>query len=502
MVFGSLTSWRNEVEQVLGQAGTAKAWGGRFAVTPDRRLEEFNASVSFDVRMIREDIRGSIAHARMLGKQGIISHAEAAQLESGLWQVLDEADSGTFQLGVADEDVHTGVERRLRELVGGVAGKLHTGRSRNDQVATDMRLWTKGALLAILRGVLDLCDALAETAAENADVTMPGYTHLQRAQPILLAHHLLAYVAMFRRDIERVQDAYRRADDMPLGSGALAGVTYPIDREATRADLDFASASDNSLDAVADRDFVIDALYACAMIAMHVSRLSEEIVLWSSAEFRFLDLSDAFSTGSSIMPQKKNADVAELARGKTGRVYGNLIALLTTAKGLPMTYNKDFQEDKEPLFDSVDTILATLDVLPPMIRTARWRADRMAEAAIADFSLATDVADLLARRGMPFREAHEVTGKLVGTCIAAGKTFADLTDTEWAEVHPIFAEERPPLTAIESIRSRDVAGGVAPNRVAAQLDNAREALTITRQQVDRLERARSRMMDDRGASAT
>jgi argininosuccinate lyase len=465
---------------VTDQAGTAKAWGGRFTERPDRRLEAFNASVAFDVRMVREDIRGSIAHARMLGKQGIIDGEDAARLERGLWRILAEVDAGDFSLRIADEDVHSGVERRLGEIAGPVARKLHTGRSRNDQVATDLRLWTKGALLALMNGVLDLAEALVGTAGENADVTMPGYTHLQRAQPVLLAHHLLAYVAMLDRDLDRLDDAFRRTDVMPLGAGALAGVTYPIDREATRTDLGFGAISTNSLDAVSDRDFVLDTLYACAMLAMHLSRLSEEIILWASAEFRFLELADAFSTGSSIMPQKKNPDVAELARGKSGRVYGNLVAMLTVAKGLPLTYNKDFQEDKEALFDSVDTVLATLDVLPPMIRTARWRADRMADAAIADFSLATDAADLLARRGVPFRDAHEVTGKLVAYCLAVEKTFADLTEAEWAEAHPVFATERPPLTAVESLLSRDVPGGTAPNRVAEQLETARTALARAR----------------------
>ena len=474
--------------------GSAKAWGGRFAEPPDRRLEAFNASVTFDVRMAREDIRGSIAHARMLGQQGIIPAADAAELERGLWQILGEVDAGSFSLTIADEDVHTGVERRLREIVGPVTGKLHTGRSRNDQVANDLRLWTKGALLALMAGVLDLAEALADVAAANPGVTMPGYTHLQRAQPVLLAHHVLAYVAMLERDLDRLDDAYRRADVMALGSGALAGVTYPIDREATRADLGFAAISANSLDAVSDRDFVLDALYACAMIAMHLSRLAEEIILWASAEFRFVELADAFSTGSSIMPQKKNPDVAELARGKTGRVYGNLVALLTVAKGTPLTYNKDFQEDKEALFDSVDTVLATLDVLPPMIRTARWRADRMAEAAIADFSLATDAADLLARRGVPFREAHEVTGKLVASCLTQGKTFADLTEAEWAAAHPVFAEERPPLTAPESLASRDVPGGTAPRRVAAQLAAASDAMLQARNRVASRQAAWSAMM--------
>jgi argininosuccinate lyase len=487
-------------ESVTDQAGTAKAWGGRFAQAPDRRLEEFNASVAFDVRLVREDIRGSIAHARMLGKQGIVGVEDAAALERGLWQVLSEVEAGDFTLTIADEDVHTGVERRLREIVGAVAGKLHTGRSRNDQVATDLRLWTKGALLDLMSGVLDLADALTETAAANPNLAMPGYTHLQRAQPVLLAHHLLAYVAMMDRDLDRLEDAYRRTNVMPLGAGALAGVTYPIDREATRSDLGFSAISANSLDAVSDRDFVLDVLYACSTIAMHLSRLAEEIILWASAEFRFLELADAFSTGSSIMPQKKNPDVAELARGKTGRVYGNLVAMLTVAKGLPLTYNKDFQEDKEALFDSVDTVLASLDVLPPMIRTARWRSDRMAEAAIADFSLATDAADLLARRGIPFREAHEATGRLVAHCIAQGKTFADLTDAEWTTAHPIFATERPPLTAAESLAARDVPGGTAPHRVAEQLAAAQDALTEARARLSERETDRQAMMTSRQAA--
>ena len=477
------------------QPGTAKAWGGRFAESPDRRLETYNASVAFDVRMVREDIRGSIAHIRMLGKQGIVPAADARELERGLWQILAEVDDGAFTLTIVDEDVHTGVERRLREIVGPVTGKLHTGRSRNDQVANDLRLWTKGALLALMSGVLDLSEALTETAAANPGVAMPGYTHLQRAQPVLLAHHLLAYVSMLERDLDRLEDAYRRTDVMALGAGALAGVTYPIDRDATRADLGFAAISANSLDAVSDRDFVIDTLYACAMIAMHLSRLAEEIVLWASAEFRFIELSDAFSTGSSIMPQKKNPDVAELARGKTGRVYGNLVALLTVAKGTPLTYNKDFQEDKEALFDSVDTVLATLDVLPPMIRTARWHVERLAEAAVADFSLATDAADLLARRGVPFREAHEATGKLVASCIAQGKTFADLTDTEWAAAHPVFATEHPPLTAAESLASRDVPGGTAPRRVAEQLAATRDNLLQARYRVSGRQAAWDTMMN-------
>ncbi|MDQ4099862.1 MAG: argininosuccinate lyase, partial [Chloroflexota bacterium] len=417
----------------------AKAWAGRFAQSSDARLEAFNASVGFDIRLAREDIRGSIAHVRGLGRQGIVTEDEAWVIEDGLWQVLVEVEAGALALTVADEDVHTGVERRLREIVGPVAGKLHTGRSRNDQVATDLRLWTKRSLVELASGVSELAEALLEVAERHEATVMPGYTHLQRAQPVLLAHHLLAYVEMLLRDADRLRDAYRRADVSPLGAGALAGAAYPLDREGVAADLGFAASSRNSLDAVADRDCVLDALYACTTIAMHLSRLSEEIILWASAEFRFIELADAFATGSSIMPQKKNPDVAELARGKSGRVVGHLMALLVVVKGLPLAYNKDLQEDKEGLFDAVDTVLALLDVYPPMLRSAHFNAERMATAAVADFSLATDAADHLTRRGVPFREAHEAVGRLVAYCIASGKTFADLSDDEWADAHPIFA---------------------------------------------------------------
>lgn len=463
-----------------GATGSRKAWGGRFAETPDARLEAFNASVGFDARMVTEDIRGSVAHARMLGVQGIIPAADAAILERGLWDVLAEAERGDLELVLADEDVHTGVERRLREIVGPVAGKLHTARSRNDQVATSFRLWTKGAVLDLLHGVLELRAALIDVARAYPNVVMPGYTHLQRAQPVLIAHHLLAYDQMLTRDADRLRDALRRTDASPLGAAALAGSTFPIDRAATAADLGFAVVAANSLDAVSDRDFVLDVLYACAVIAAHLSRLSEEIILWASAEFRFLRLSDAFSTGSSIMPQKKNPDVAELARGKTGRVFGHLVAMLTVIKGTPLAYNKDFQEDKEALFDATDTVLATLDVLPPMLRTASWNVDRMAAAAVADFSLATDAADLLARSGVPFREAHEIIGALVGRCDRDSLTFADLSDDDWAAVHPVFAQQKPPLDALASVSARDIVGGTAPNRVAAALDRAAADLAAER----------------------
>lgn len=464
--------------------GTPKAWGGRFSESPDKRVEVLNASVGFDIRMVREDIRGSIAHVRMLGRQHIISAEDALAIESGLWEILTEVDRDEFRLTLADEDVHTGVERRLRDRIGSVAGKLHTGRSRNDQVANDFRLWTRRALIEIGFGLTSLSIALLDVATMHPHTVMPGYTHLQRAQPVLLAHHLHAYVEMFRRDFDRVRDALRRANVLVLGSGALAGTSFPLDRESVAADLGFASVSANSMDGVSDRDFALDTLFVCSTIAVHISRLSEELILWSSGEFRFIELSDAFSTGSSIMPQKKNADIAELGRGKAGRVFGDLLGLLTTLKGLPLTYNKDMQEDKEGVFDAVDTVLALLDVFPPMILTTKFNEDRMAAAAIADFTLATDAADLLAKRGVPFRDAHSVIGRLVGTCIAEGRTFADLTDHEWQSIHPVFATERPALTALESVSLRDIPGGTAPNRVEDALQQARSALHSNRMWLD------------------
>lgn len=453
-----------------------KAWGGRFSVSPDARSEAFTASIGFDVRLVREDIRGSVAHVRMLGRQDIIPPADAKTIEDGLWQVWDDAVAGTLEFTVKDEDIHTGVERHLREKIGAVQGKLHTGRSRNDQVITDVRQWTKGALLAILDGVLDLAEALHEVAAQHTETVMPGYTHTQRAQPVVLAHHLLAYVEMLRRDADRLMDAYRRTDRLVLGAGALAGVTYPIDRASVADDLGFSEVTINSMDGVADRDFVLDTMFACAGIAVHISRLSEELVMWSSGEFKFVEFSDAFATGSSIMPQKKNPDVAEISRGKSGRVIGHLMGTLTMIKGLPLTFNSDMQEDKEALFDTVDTVLAVLGVFPAAIHTLTIKKERMAEAAVADFSLATDAADLLVRNGIAFREAHEVIGTLVRNCIQSGKTFEELSAEEWAAAHPVFAAQRPPLTALESVNARDVPGGTAVKQVLAAHATAGRAI--------------------------
>jgi argininosuccinate lyase len=467
-------------QNAANESGAPKAWGGRFTTSPDKRVEALNASVGFDVRMVREDIRASIAHVRMLGRQGIVPADEAARIEDGLWTVLSEVENDVFQLTIADEDVHTGVERRLRELIGTVTGKLHTGRSRNDQVANDFRFWTRRALVEMGQGLVEFGSALLDVAEAHPDVVMPGYTHLQRAQPVLLAHHLHAYVEMILRDLERVRQAWQRANVLALGSGALAGTSFPLDRESVADELGFGGITANSLDGVSDRDFALDTLFACSTIAVHLSRLSEELILWSSGEFRFIELSDAFSTGSSIMPQKKNADIAELGRGKAGRVFGDLLGLLTTLKGLPLAYNKDMQEDKEGVFDAVDTVLALLDVFPPMIRTTKFNRERMAEAAIADFTLATDAADLLANHGVPFREAHGVVGRLVGSCIAEGKTFADLTDAAWAAIHPVFADQKPPLDGLTSVAIRDIPGGTAPNRVADALAAARRRIDVER----------------------
>jgi argininosuccinate lyase len=477
-----------------GGKGSTRVWAGRFTERPDARAEQFTASIMFDNRMVREDLRGSVAHVRMLGRQGIIDAADAALIEDGLWQVWDEVDAGTFTFSVADEDIHTAVERRLRELIGPAQGRLHTGRSRNDQVATDTRLWTKGAVLRIAALVLDLAATLVDRAREHIDLATPGYTHTQRAQPVLFAHHLLAYVEMLRRDHERLMQVYERADVMPLGSGALAGVTYPIDRESVARDLGFRTISRNSMDAIADRDFVLDALYALSVIQMHVSRLCEELVLWSTGEYRFVEIADAFSTGSSIMPQKKNADVAELSRGRSGRVFGNLLGTLTMLKGLPLTYNSDMQEDKEALFEAVDTVDGVLVVVRGMVATLKANRERMAEAAIGDFSLATDAADLLARHGVPFREAHEVVGRLVRSCIDQGKTFADLTDVEWAALHPVFASQRPPLTAMESIDARDAPGGTATGRVMTALEEAETGIGELRSGIDALQQALDAVM--------
>ncbi|MBX5445238.1 argininosuccinate lyase [Sphaerobacter sp.] len=447
-----------------GAAG--KLWGGRFSRPTDALVDELNASIGFDRRLFRQDIMGSIAHVRMLARQGIIPSDDAARIEQGLRQIYDEIRRGEHEFRLADEDIHLSVERRLREIIGPAAGRLHTARSRNDQVALDFRLWTREALIRIAAGLTDTIGALLEIAERHPDAIMPGYTHVQRAQPVLLAHHMLAYVEMLFRDLDRLRDAYRRVNLSPLGAGALAGVTYPIDRQFVADLLGFDGVCANSLDAVSDRDFVVDLLSACAQIMLHLSRLAEEIILWSSSEFGFIELDDAFATGSSIMPQKKNPDVAELIRGKTGRVYGHLMGMLTVGKGLPLAYNKDLQEDKEGAFDTVDTVLLILRVLPPMLRTTRFRTDRMLAAAGEGFTLATDVADHLVRQGLPFREAHEIVGRVVAYCVEQGKDLPDLTPEEWGRFSPLLVESPPPLTPADAIAAREMLGGTGARHVA------------------------------------
>ncbi|MFW6076069.1 MAG: argininosuccinate lyase, partial [Chloroflexota bacterium] len=399
--------------------------------------------------------------------QGVISGEDRDQIESGLRQVWREIQAGTHEFRLADEDIHLSVEGRLREIIGAPAGRLHTGRSRNDQVATDFRMWCRESNLMLASGVVDTINALLSIGDRYRDAILPGYTHLQRAQPVLLRHHMLAYVEMLTRDLDRLRATFQRTNQCPLGAGALAGVTYPVDREYVAELLGFDDVCANSLDAVSDRDFVIDMLSTSAQISMHLSRLAEELVIWSTPEFGFIELDDAFATGSSIMPQKKNPDVAELIRGKAGRVYGHLMAMLTVNKGLPLAYNKDLQEDKEGLFDTVDTLGMILRVLPPMLESTTFRPEVMERAAGGGFALATDIADHLVKLGTPFREAHEIVGSIVGYCDQAGKDFSVLTDEEWRQFSAELADSPPPMTPQDAVEARNVLGGTGSESVAA-----------------------------------
>jgi argininosuccinate lyase len=463
-----------------GRAGPgedgSKLWGGRFSGSTDELVDTFNASIEFDRRLYREDIAGSIAHARMLASSGIISEQDRDAILGGLEAIRDEIDAGDFEFSVAREDIHLNIEAALIERIGDAGRRLHTARSRNDQIATDTRLFARAACDEILALLRDLRGALIDLAEREHATVIPGYTHLQRAQPVLVAHHLLAYVAMFERDSERFAQARERVNVLPLGAGALAGVTYPIDREQVAEELGFASVAANSLDAVSDRDFVVDVHSAAALTMVHLSRLSEEIILWASAEFGFVHLDDAFATGSSIMPQKKNPDVSELTRGKSARVLGNLVQSLALLKSQPLAYNKDNQEDKEPLFDTVDTLLVTLRVNAAMLPTLRFDAERGRAAAVANFALATDIADYLAKRGVPFRDAHAAVGALVARCEAEGRTFEDLTLDEYRDAHPAFEEDILALDLDAALAARNVPGGTGPAAVADQLTAARARL--------------------------
>jgi argininosuccinate lyase len=451
-----------------------KTWGGRFSSGADPTAEKFTGSLAFDRRLWPQDIAGSMAWARALGRAGVLTAAERDGILDGLARVRHELETDTFTFRPELEDIHTNVERRLTELIGAVGGKLHTGRSRNDQIALDERLYLREVIAATREGVRAVQQALVERAAESLDVPMPGYTHLQRAQPVVLAHHLLAYVAMLERDRERLADCATRNDVMPLGAAALAGTAFPIDRDALAQDLGFRAVSANSLDAVSDRDHVIEFLAAAAVIGMHVSRLAGDLTLWATAEFGFVEFSDAFATGSSIMPQKKNPDVAELIRGKSGRLYGNLLAVLTTMKGLPLTYNSDMQEDKEPWFDSVDTLEAVLTVLPPMLAGLTFRVERMRRAAGENFATATDLADYLVKKGLPFREAHEIVGRVVRHAIDRGQELDALTLEELRGFSPLVdTDVHAALSVDASLAARNVAGGTAPEAVRRALADAR-----------------------------
>ncbi len=446
---------------------TDKLWGGRFTEATDELVERVNASVIFDQRLYREDIAGSIAHIRMLASVGLVTAADAAAIEGGLREIRHEIDSGRFVWRIDREDVHMNIEAALAERLGVTAGRLHTARSRNDQVALDLRLYLREALLDRASDVLDFADALLEQAADKTHVVLPGYTHLQRAQPVSLAHHLHAYVAMLLRDATRLLDAHDRANELPLGSGALAGTPHPIDRMHVAASLGFPRLTANSLDAVSDRDVAVEFLSAASLCMNHLSRLSEELVLWVSQEFRYVTLSDAFCTGSSIMPQKKNPDIPELVRGKTGRVTGSLVSLLMTLKGLPLAYNKDMQEDKEPVFDALDTLRDCLVVLTRTMRAATFHPEQMASGLRAGFVMATDIADALVQVGVPFRDAHHRVGALVQKCSADGTELESLSDMDWATLVPELTMEqvRKALDPIVSLQRRNQPGSPAPNRV-------------------------------------
>ncbi|MCK4353967.1 MAG: argininosuccinate lyase [Dehalococcoidia bacterium] len=452
----------------------------RFHQKANKMAQDYVASISFDQRLYRQDITGSIAHAKMLAKQGIITESDAETIIKGLSSIQEEIEQGKFQFQTEHEDIHMNIEARLFEKVGDVAGKLHTARSRNDQIALDLRLFVKEELSKTIDALKSLQSSLVELAEANKNIIMPGYTHLQQAQPVLLAHHLLAYFEMFQRDKERFHDCLKRTDILPLGSGALAGVSYPVDREFVARELGFGKVSTNSLDAVSDRDFIIE-YEACAAITMvHLSRLAEEIILWSSAEFSFIEIGEAYTTGSSIMPQKKNPDVAELARGKTGRVYGHLMAILTTMEALPLAYNRDMQEDKEGLFDTVDTLQPTLRVFAGMVKTIKVNVKRVRQAIKRDYILATDLADYLVKKGLPFREAHGVLSKLSKYAVSRDKSFHELSLSEYHGFSLLFDEDVYAITLESSLAARNVIGGTSPQQVGAALTRAREILNGTK----------------------
>lgn len=452
-----------------------KLWGGRFTESASAQAEAFGASITFDQKLASVDLKGSLAHAQMLFEQGILAQDEWTQIQQGLKQL--EATLKDHSYTLADEDIHMNLERLLTEQIGPVAGKLHTARSRNDQVATDLHLWLEQHVEALTTALRELQSVITEQAEQHIETVMPGYTHLQRAQPISLAHHLLAYFWMFERDVERLTDNQKRIRKSPLGAGALAGTTFPIDRFRSAELLGFASVYPNSLDAVSDRDFVIEYLGIASTVMMHLSRFCEEIIIWASQEFSFIELSDAFSTGSSMMPQKKNPDFAELIRGKTGRVYGNLMGFLTTMKALPLAYNKDMQEDKEGVFDTADTVLKSVQIFTGMIESATFKTEALKKATMQDFSNATELADYLVTKGIPFREAHEIVGKAVLYCVQNGCFLKDLSLETYQRFHPDITEDvYPLLDPVQAVARRTSYGGTGFAAVSKQLELAKQHL--------------------------
>ena len=443
-----------------------KLWGGRFEKATNGLVDDFHSSIRFDQRLARQDITGSIAHATMLGEQGIIPKADADAIVEGLKSILADVEAGKVEFELDAEDIHMNVEKLLTERIGEAGKRLHTGRSRNDQVALDCRMYVKESAREAISYQRELCETLLAIAKAHAGSIMPGYTHMQRAQPVTLGHHMMAYFQMFSRDMQRMKEVYQHADVCPLGCGALAGTTYPLNRARTAELLGFSSVALNSLDGVSDRDFVCDYIYAASVCMMHLSRFCEELILWNSHEFKFVEMDDGFATGSSIMPQKKNPDVAELIRGKTGRVYGDLMGLLTTLKGLPLTYNKDMQEDKEGLFDARDTLIKSLMVFTAMLSTCTFRTENMARSAEGGFTNATDAADYLVKKGMAFRDAHAVIGHLVLHCVKENKAILDLSLEELKTFSELFEEDVYEACSMHAcVTLRDVTGGPAPSRV-------------------------------------
>ena len=456
-----------------------KMWDGRFSKALDSRVNDFNSSIRFDCRMYREDITGSIAHATMLGRCGIIDESEAELIVKTLIEILADIDEGRLEFDPEAEDIHMFIESVLTERIGDTGKRLHTSRSRNDQVALDMHMYIRKEAYEVKALLLRLLDVISDKAEQNYDAVMTGYTHLQRAQPVTLGHYLLAYAQMLMRDVIRLEEVSSHADVMPLGSCALAGTTYPIDRHFVAEQLGFARVSENSMDGVSDRDFVLDMAYALSVVMMHLSRFSEEIILWCSSEFSFIELDDAYSTGSSIMPQKKNPDIAELVRGKTGRVYGDLTALLTVMKGIPLAYNKDMQEDKEAIFDAIDNVKMCLELFADMLRTLTVKRDRLRSAAATGFINATDCADYMVKKGLPFRTAYKIVGRLVAYCIENGKTLETLSLDEYKAMSDVFDEDVYKAIDLDvCVAERSCYGGPAPESVLHQIKLAREFVSV------------------------